>query len=159
MSNEIALVKFPNGEVLFTGYHGCGSRINPYLKTDKTAVFKDAFQDSEYDAVMERATDYDEVEAFYRERDGRTYPNAVVVEVFTPYGGGILWKGKACLESHTVVEGVTDDKSEDIEYESNEEWPSWVKALGTPNTNTLVASEWPVHLPLTVTTSSKGPSY
>lgn len=141
MSNEIAVVRFPDGTIMFSGYHGCGSRVNPFLCATLDEAIKDPFSDKEYEAALERATDYDEIEAFYRKRDGREYPNAVEVEVFTPYGDGIYWKDKACKESKFLLPDITDSL-EEIGYDSKEEWPEWVLELNVPMLDSLVKDSW-----------------
>lgn len=137
MSNEIAIVRFPDGTIKFTGYHGCGSRINPYLVDTIEDVCEDAFGDPEHDSMMDIAHNYYQMEAFRQERAARKYDDITEVDVWTAYGDGIAWKAVASLSAKTVTDRTSDD---DCAYEDG--IPQWVAELIVPNTRTLSLAVW-----------------
>lgn len=143
MSSEAALIRFPNGNVYFTGYQGCGSRINNILFKDKAQLFVDAFADPEEEVFSLTAETYEQREAFEKKRDARVYDDIVDVEIFTPYASGTLWKAKASESAMIVVACLSYmDSDSAIEYESESEYPDWVKATGIPATCSLNPEEW-----------------
>lgn len=143
MSSEAALIRFPNGNIYFTGYHGCGSRINNIFFEDKAQLFIDAFADPEEEAFSITAENYEQREAFEKERDERVYDDIVEVEIFTPYASGALWRAKASESAMIVVNCLSEmDSDSTIEYESESEYPDWVKETGIPATCSLNPEEW-----------------
>jgi hypothetical protein len=143
MSNEAALIRFPNGNIYFTGYHGCGSRINNIIFEDKAQLFIDAFVDPEEEAFSATAENYEQREAFEKERHARVYDDIVEVEIFTPYASGVLWKAKASESAMIVVDCLSEmDSDTAIEYESESNYPDWVKATGIPASSSLKPEEW-----------------
>ncbi|MBJ7265421.1 hypothetical protein [Idiomarina abyssalis] len=143
MSNEAACIRFPSGNVYFTGYHGCSSAIHNIIFKDKAQLFIDAFTDPEEDAFLETAESYEDREAFEKQRSERKYDDLVDVEIFTPYAGGILWKAKASEGAKVVVSGLSDmDSNATTSYRKCSEWPEWVKETGMPETRSLLVESW-----------------
>lgn len=160
MSNEIGLVKFQDGTVMFNHYHGCGSSLSTKLFLTKEGAVKSGGIDVEYHDRLESAKSYEEMEQWMAERDAITYNDAEDVELFTPYGAGILWRGTASKASNVLITGITDDDCEecdDDQFNSPDDWPEWVKALGVPRTRSLDLSLWMTHLPLKYLFTEKGP--
>lgn len=145
MSNEAACIKFPNGNIYFTGYHGCSSAIHHIVFENKKQLFEDAFADPEEELFNETAESYEERKAFEKQRAERLYEDLTEVDVFTPYAGGILWKAKASESAKLVVSGFSDiDSNSAISYENNSDWPNWIKSIGLPETNSLSAERWTI---------------
>jgi len=143
MSSEAALIRFPNGNIYFTGYHGCGSRINNIIFEDKAQLFIDAFADPEEETFSLTAETYEQREAFEQERASRVYDDIVEVEIFTPYSGGMLWKAKASEKARVVVTCLSEmDSNSSVEFESDLEYPEWVKVIGIPSTYSLNSEKW-----------------
>ena len=63
--------------------------------------------------------------------------------MFTPYGGGIVWKATASESAKVVVDGLCDIDSNSVRtYKNHLDWPEWIKVIGFPPTNSLNRDEW-----------------
>ncbi len=101
MSTEVAVVRFKNGDVFYTAYHGTSSAINYVLLPSEQEVIKDPFSDPK-----------ESLEEFYRRLNESTYSDEKFVEVYTPYAGGIHWAAKASRKAMRITDGLSDADSE-----------------------------------------------
>tara|TARA_R110001592_G_scaffold209888_9_gene461182 strand:+ start:16925 stop:17395 length:471 start_codon:yes stop_codon:yes gene_type:complete len=142
MSNEAVLVKFPNGKILYTGYHGCSSASHNILFENKEQLFVDSFLDEEEEKLSETAL-YEEMQSFLDIRQNKVYPDVENVTLFTPYAGGSTWTGKASYSAKFLISGFSNLEScVSVDYESTSEWPQWVKDSGIPETKSLIRENW-----------------
>lgn len=88
MSSGAALVRFPDGTVKFTNYHGTSDILHPALRV----TLAEAFDSRDWGPGKPEGEVFD-------------------VEIFTFYGGDWWWEGKATKEY--VVEGVEPWGNED----------------------------------------------
>jgi len=124
MSNEVAVVRFKNGDVFYTAYHGTSSAINYVLFPSEQEVIKDPFPDPEWDAWESKPEPKESLDEFYRRLNEATYSDEEFVEVYTPYAGGIHWTAKASREAMRITDGFSDEGSE-------EGCPDWALGLIT----------------------------
>lgn len=111
MSNEVAVVRFKNGDVFYTAYHGTGSAINYVLVASEQEVIDDPFPDPEWDDWESRPEPKESLDEFYERINKAVYPDEEDVEVYTPYAGGIFWTAKASRASKRITAGFTDEYS------------------------------------------------
>ena len=122
MSNELAVIKFKNGDVFFSAYHGCGSEINSVLRDDVESVLSDPFPEPERNEWLANANEGGSPTKFYSDQDSRVYDVEDAVEVYTPYGGGEYWMALASRSAMRISSGHSIDFSNDGQ-------PDWAKGL------------------------------
>ena len=125
MSNEVAVVRFKNGDVFYTAYQGTGSAINYILRPTENEVLVDPFPDPEWEAWLAKAGPEDDQNEFYLMRDRKTYPDEEDVEVYTPYADGLSWSAKASRSQMRVTANFSDDD----DPECQEGCPKWAQGL------------------------------
>jgi|TARA_Y100001001_G_C7957891_1_gene291391 hypothetical protein len=113
MSNEVAVVRFDNGDVFYTAYHGTSSAINYVLVSSEKEVIDDPFPDPEWDAWESKPEPKESLDEFYRRLNEATYSDEESVEVYTPYAGGIHWIAKASRAAMRITGGFSDESSQD----------------------------------------------
>ena len=146
MSNEIVLARFPNGDIFFTGYHGCSSTAHEFIFEKLDQIYDDAFADTEYDKFCSNESkSYEDVRAFEHSRASMKYEDIQTIELFTPYAGGSLWSARASRAGRIIVSGLSNIESDGVnavDFQDRSNWPDWVLKLGVPATHSLLRSQW-----------------
>lgn len=124
MSNELAIVRFKDGTLVYTAYNGCGSSVNEVLRTSQEEVIADPFPDPDWDE-WERDPNRCSLDEFYQRKNAVAYPDAEEVKIFTPYAGGISWSAKASRSAMRVTSGFSDLNADD----SEDGTPSWAQSI------------------------------
>ena len=108
MSNALAAVRFPDGLILHTHYHGASDIVSRYL-SDETRGCRPG---------VEYPDDYRECDC------GRDE----AVEIATNYGGGSYWPGRACQHCRDITRGTCEFG---YDYYDRPGWieepPEWVR--------------------------------
>lgn len=122
MSNEVAVVRFKNGDVYYTAYHGTSSAINYVLVPSEEEVIEDPFPDPEWDNWVAKPEPKEDLDEFYRRLNEAIYSDEEEVEVYTPYAAGLFWAAKASRVSMRITSGFSDEYSKDG-------CPEWAEGL------------------------------
>jgi hypothetical protein len=112
MSNEVAVVRFKNGDVFYTSYHGTSSAINYVLLVSEKEVIDDPFADPDWDSWESRPEPKETLDEFYRLLNETTYSDEEDVDVYTPYANGLHWKAKASREAMRITNCFSDENSQ-----------------------------------------------
>lgn len=100
MGTSLGMIHFEDGTLLYAGYQNTSDVMNSILK--------------------ESIEDYDDVT--WGEGRECICGNDEPVQIFTNYGGGFYWKGRACKQCKVLTEGH-DPFDPDIEIING--YPEW----------------------------------
>lgn len=115
MSRAIALVKFNDGTIVRGCYDGTRDAISQWLITDED--LKEKYNGCCFSWDSEKWDNYDNEYI-----DTNIINDAEDVEIFTNYGEGLYWNGKASRSKMVITTSTNLDDVDYIKYT-----PGWVK--------------------------------
>jgi hypothetical protein len=113
MSNEVAVVRFKNGDIFYTAYQGTSSTINYVLLSSEQEVVKNPFPDPVWDAWQQKTEPKESLLEFCQRLGEVVYPDEEAVGVYTHYAGGMYWTAKASRIAMRITGGFSGEDSED----------------------------------------------
>jgi len=110
-NRDLALVRFPDGSILYTIYIGTKDRVHHALQNSPEEVISNPFPDPEWDIWLAAATEKDSPEDFYAAQEKAVYNKVEKVKIYTSYRNGVTWTATASKIDKRIVSDFSSGRA------------------------------------------------